>query len=71
MIRLARPVLGDEEARVLREVLDSGWLVQGKRVRRFEELLEARIPVAHTVACSSGTGGVDSVDRTSDPTPMS
>jgi len=58
LIRLARPVLGDEEARVLREVLDSGWLVQGKRVRRFEELLEARIPVAHTVACSSGTAAL-------------
>jgi len=58
LIRLARPVLGDLEAEALREVLDSGWLVQGKKVRRFEELLEERIGVPHAVACSSGTAAL-------------
>lgn len=58
MIRLARPLLGSREAEALSEVLDSGWLVQGERVRRFEELLEARLALAHAVACSSGTAAL-------------
>jgi len=58
MIRLAGPLLGEPEARALAEVLDSGWLVQGQRVRRFEELLATRIGVPHVLACSSGTAAL-------------
>jgi dTDP-4-amino-4,6-dideoxygalactose transaminase len=58
MIRLARPLLGELEAKALAEVLDSGWLVQGQRVRNFEELLAARIGTPHVLACSSGTAAL-------------
>jgi dTDP-4-amino-4,6-dideoxygalactose transaminase len=58
MIPLARPVLGKLEAQALTDVLDSGWLVQGERVREFEELLEARVRVPHVLACSSGTAAL-------------
>jgi len=37
VIRLTRPVLGEEEAAAVREVLDSGMLAQGPRVKAFEE----------------------------------
>ena len=58
MIRLAQPLLGDLEAIALRDVLDSGWLVQGAQVGQFEELLQARIGIAHVLACSSGTAAL-------------
>jgi len=58
MIRLARPLLGEAEAKALAEVLDTGWLVQGQRVRDFEELLLARIGVPHVLTCSSGTAAL-------------
>lgn len=37
MIRLADPVLGPEELQAVADVLASGQLVQGARVRDFEE----------------------------------
>jgi len=58
MIPLARPLLGKLEAQALADVLDSGWLVQGEKVRQFEELLEARVRVPHALACSSGTAAL-------------
>jgi len=58
VIRLARPLLGDEEVAAAEEVIRSGWLVQGPRVAAFEELLCARTDSAHTVCCSSGTAAL-------------
>lgn len=37
MIPIAKPVIGDEEKQAVLEVLDSGILAQGPRVKAFEE----------------------------------
>lgn len=58
MIRLAAPQLGPDEERAIREVLASGYLVQGRRVREFEDLVADRVGSAHAVALSSGTAAL-------------
>lgn len=55
MIPIARPLLGDEDKAAVLEVLDSGMLVQGPRVRQLEERFETLVGVPHAVATSSGT----------------
>ncbi len=52
---LARPVVGQQEADLLAEVLESGWLTQGKRVKEFENLVAAFIGVPYAVATSNCT----------------
>jgi perosamine synthetase len=59
MIRLARPTLGEEEAKAAREVLATGMLVQGERVARFEAELAKQCRRAHAVAVSSGTSALE------------
>jgi dTDP-4-amino-4,6-dideoxygalactose transaminase len=54
-IPVTRPVLDGTELAALAEVLDSGFLVQGKRVAEFEHLVAAQVGVAHAVALSNGT----------------
>jgi dTDP-4-amino-4,6-dideoxygalactose transaminase len=36
------------------EVIDSGWFLQGERVRTFEQQLENYLGVKHTVTCANG-----------------
>lgn len=55
MISIAQPLIGDEEKRAVLEVLDSGMLAQGPRVRAFEEAFAAYCGVEHAVATTSGT----------------
>ncbi len=40
------------------EVLESGWLSEGSRVRQFEEALEERLGLRHPVATNSGTSAL-------------
>jgi dTDP-4-amino-4,6-dideoxygalactose transaminase len=58
MIRLARPAIGEEEIEAVNEVLRSGFLVQGDRVRAFEETVARYLGAAHAVAVSSGTAAL-------------
>ena len=55
MISIARPLIGEEEKQAVLEVLDSGILAQGPRVKAFEEAFAAMCKVRYAVATSSGT----------------
>jgi dTDP-4-amino-4,6-dideoxygalactose transaminase len=55
MIPIARPLVGEEEKRKVLEVLDSGFITQGKVTVEFEEKFAAFAGTKHAVAASSGT----------------
>lgn len=55
MINLSKPLIGAEEKQAVLEVLDSGMLAQGPRVKAFEEAFAGMCGVKHAVATSSGT----------------
>jgi dTDP-4-amino-4,6-dideoxygalactose transaminase len=55
MIHMAKPQIGAEEKQAVMEVLDSGILAQGPRVKAFEENFAEMCGVKYAVATSSGT----------------
>lgn len=55
MINIAKPLIGDEEKQAVLEVLDSGIIAQGPRVKAFEEAFANMCGVPHAVATTSGT----------------
>lgn len=55
MINIAKPQLGEEEKKAVMEVLDSGMIAQGPRVKAFEEAFAAMCGVKHAIATTSGT----------------
>ena len=61
MIPIARPDLGREEADAVAEVLASGMIVQGRRVREFEIRWAERVGVRHAIAMSNGTVALMSI----------
>jgi dTDP-4-amino-4,6-dideoxygalactose transaminase len=58
MIRLTVPPVDENDIQAVLEVLVSGRLVQGERVRAFEEAVARHVGVPHTVALSSGTAAL-------------
>lgn len=58
MIRMGRPVIGEEEKRAVLAVLESGQLAQAGRVAEFEEAFARFIGCEHAVAISSGTAAL-------------
>jgi perosamine synthetase len=54
-IPITKPVFGAEERAAVCAPLDSGWVVQGPHVSRFEGLFSAFTGAAHSVAASSCT----------------
>ncbi|MGB5283240.1 MAG: DegT/DnrJ/EryC1/StrS family aminotransferase [Polyangiales bacterium] len=58
MIRLAKPWIGEDERRAVAAVLESGQLVQGALVERFEQAVAALLGRRHAVAVSSGTSAL-------------
>jgi len=58
LIRLAKPWIGEDEQRAVATVLESGQLVQGATVERFEQALAALVGRRHAVAVSSGTAAL-------------
>ena len=58
MIRLAKPWIGEDERRAVAAVLESGELVQGALVERFEQAVAALLGRQHAVAVSSGTSAL-------------
>ena len=55
MIHIASPQIGQEEKNAVLEVLDSGMIAQGPRVKGFEEAFAEMCGVKHAVATTSGT----------------
>jgi perosamine synthetase len=55
MIHIAKPYIGEEEKRLVMEVLDSGMLAQGPKVAALEAAWAKVCGVKHAVATSSGT----------------
>ena len=58
MIRLAKPWIGENEQRAVAAVLESGMLVQGALVERFEHAVAALVGRKHAIAVSSGTAAL-------------
>lgn len=54
-INVMKPWLGEEEARALAEVIASGWVAQGPKVKEFETAFAAAQEVRHAVATSNCT----------------
>ena len=55
MIRIASPSIGNEEIKAVKEVLKSGMLAQGQKVKEFEEKIAEYVGVKYAIATSSGT----------------
>lgn len=58
MIPITRLAVGQAEADAAAEVIASGWLAQGKRVERFEQLVAEYVGAGHGVAVNSATTGL-------------
>ena len=54
----SEPLIGEEELNAVIEVLKSGWLSQGPKVRALEELFKERVGAREAVAVSSGTAAL-------------
>jgi perosamine synthetase len=54
-IPITKPFFGEEEKKAILEPLQSGWVVQGPKVREFEMLFEDFQVCKHAVATSSAT----------------
>jgi len=55
MISIAKPVMGEEEKKAVLEVLDSGIIAQGPKVKEFEHNFAQMCGVKHAIATTSGT----------------
>jgi len=58
-IPIAKPILGKEEEIAIREVLQSGNLVQGEKVKQFERKFASYVGVRHAIAIANGTMALD------------
>jgi perosamine synthetase len=63
VIPASRPVIGDRERELVLEVLESGHLSLGPRLRRFEAAFAERLGIEHASAVSSGTAGLHLATR--------
>ncbi len=65
-IRLARPALDARELDAIGRVLESGMLVSGKVVERFEHVVRERVGRAHAIAAANGTAALELAMRALD-----
>ncbi len=60
-IRIAKPLIGDEELEAIKRVLESGILAHGPEVEAFEKEFAEYIGVDYAVAVCNGTAALDLV----------
>ena len=58
MIAVSEPILGAEEKTALLDVIDSGWITMGERVRQFEQSFAEAHGATDSIALSSCTAGI-------------
>ena len=58
MIKLAAPLIEQDDLDAVRDVLSSGMLVQGAHAARFEAALAEYVGVSHAIVVSSGTAAL-------------
>ncbi len=58
MIPIIKPLLGEEEAEAIRQVVLSGWVTQGPKVAEFERAFARYTGAAHACAVSSCTAAL-------------
>lgn len=58
MIQISKPIVGDEEIQGVNEVLRSGMLAQGPRVKELEEKFAQYCGAKHAIAMNSGTAAI-------------
>ncbi|MFC2150838.1 aminotransferase class I/II-fold pyridoxal phosphate-dependent enzyme, partial [Calditrichota bacterium] len=58
-IKLMRPNVGEEALELVREVIDSGMLVEGKMVHEFEDTVKSYTGANYATACTSATTGLE------------
>ena len=58
MIKLAHPIIEEDEKRAVIDALESGQLAQGPRVAAFEQAFAAYVGVKHAVAVANGTAAL-------------
>jgi len=58
MLSVSEPCLGQEERRALVDVIDSGWITMGEKVRQFEQAFAALHGANDSVALSSCTAAL-------------
>jgi len=57
-IPVAEPLIEEEEKRAVQEVLESGQIASGPKVREFEDNFAEYIGVEHSIAVNSGTSAL-------------
>jgi dTDP-4-amino-4,6-dideoxygalactose transaminase len=58
MIPHNKPSIGPEESQAIAEVISSGWIAHGEKVKQFEQAFADYVGAKHAVAVNSGTAAL-------------
>ena len=58
MIPHNKPSIGPEESQTIAEVIASGWIAPGEKVKQFEQVFADYVGAKHAVAVNSGTAAL-------------
>ncbi|MFA6753928.1 MAG: DegT/DnrJ/EryC1/StrS family aminotransferase, partial [Candidatus Paceibacterota bacterium] len=58
MIPITKPFFDNKEIEAVKKVIKSGWIVQGNKVKEFEEMVARYIGAKYAIAVSSCTAGL-------------